>query len=482
MHIPLQRTGDSLTSPPVYGAHAVVLGASIGGLLAARVLSEHFAQVTVVERDRLPNDGRPRRGVPQGRHAHLLLAPGARALEELFPGLLAEVVEAGAPVTRSLDQLHLEVNGHVFCQQPGSRLGCEETGGAVYAPSRPLLESRILRRVRARRNVEIMDGCDVEGLTANSTLTRVTGARVEPRLVGLVQRDLPADLVVAATGRGSRVPSWLRRLGYVPPFEEELPVALTYATQRVRLRPGSVDPLRLVAIGATAGRPTGAAALAQEDDTWVVTLFGYSGFRPPLVRNGWLAFADAVLPRDFCRALRRAEPLTEVQQVRFPVNVWCRYDKLSRFPDGLVVMGDALCTLNPVYGQGMTLAALEALALRDVLRSGTDDVGRRFFDAAVKPIGEAWAFAVGGDLGMPPSIVPGRRPFRLKAMHGYIAQAHAAAEEDPVMAWRILERMGFAESGESLFTPDSLRRVALDRRARRRTEVAAAARMWQVWP
>lgn len=186
MQIPRQRTGESLGTTPLYGTHAVVLGASISGLLAARVLAEHFSQVTVVERDRLPVDGRPRRGVPQGRHAHLLLAPGARVLDELFPGVLAELVQAGVPVARSLHELHFQIGGHVFCQAIESPSGRGAMGG-LYEPSRPLLEATLLRRVRALRNVDVMDGCDVLGLTADYTLKRVTGTRVEPRMVGLAQ-------------------------------------------------------------------------------------------------------------------------------------------------------------------------------------------------------------------------------------------------------------------------------------------------------
>lgn len=482
MKIPRQRTGDSLTSAPVYGGHAVVIGASISGLLAARVLADHFAQVTVVERDRLPSDGRPRRGVPQGRHAHLLLAPGARVLAELFPGVLGDLTEAGVPVTRSLDEVHLEVGGHVFSHDGTGHSTSQRNGLAVYQASRPFLEATLLRRVRTLGNVDFMEGCDVEGLTADYTLTRVTGARVEPRAVGEAQRDLPADLVVAATGRGGRTTAWLKRMGYVPPAEEELSVDLTYASQRLRFSRHRMDPLRLVAVGATTQRPWGGAALAQEDDTWIVTLFGYAGHHPPLVRHEWLAFADTVLPLSFRRALRSADPVSEVQQHRFPANMWRRYDRLHRMPEGLVVLGDAVCCLNPVYGQGITVAALEALALRGVLRSGSDDVPRRFFDLAAKPIGDAWRFAVGGDLHLPPEIVPGHRPVRMRAMQGYIDRAHAAAENDPVMAWRILDAMGFAESGESLFTADSVRRVVLDRRTRRRTEVAGAAQLRQVWP
>lgn len=482
MHFPRQRTGDPLGTTPLYGEHALVLGASMSGILAARVLADHFARVTLVERDRLPTDGRPRRGVPQGRHAHLLLAPGAHALDELFPGVLAELVEAGVPVARSLDQLHVEIGGHVFCQGTSPASTGQESRGALFEPSRPFLEATLLRRVQDLGNVDIMDACDVLGLSADYTLTRVTGARVEPNAVGHAPRDVLADLVVAATGRSGRLTAWLKRMGYPAPVEEEVDVDLTYASQRFRIPGSRTEPLTLVAVGASADWPRGAAALAQEDGTWIVTLFGYAGHHPPLAFEDWLAFADTVLPRRIRRALRVAKPVGEVQQQRFPANIWRRFDKLHRFPEGLVALGDAVCALNPVYGQGMTVAALEALALRDVLRAGSSPVAPRFFEATARPIGEAWRFAVGGDLQLPASVVPGARPLRMRAVRSYIDRAHAVAEHDPVMAWRILDAMGFAEPRESLFTTDSLRRVAMNSRVRRRTEVAAAPHLRQVWP
>lgn len=487
MRLPRQRTGDSRTpSSSVHGEHAVVLGASMSGLLAARVLSDYFDQVTVVERDRLPEEGRPRRGVPQARHAHLLLARGGQIIDELFPDFQRELVEAGVPYAEGLDQFHLEVNGHVFFHDPDDeRSRRPEVEGVLLQPSRPFLDAALLRRIRQLPNVDFLDGCDVERVTTNSTMTRVSGVWIASRDAASVRRSLPADLVVCATGRSSRATAWLKAMGYAPPQEEELVVGLKYATRRVRFPSGSLDHLRGMLVGPTPERPVGAFAFAQERDTWIVTLQGYNGHHPPLGPDEWLAFADRVMPPHIAEPLHEAEPLEDPHQHRFSANLRRHYEKLTRFPDGFLVTGDALASFNPVYGQGMTVAAMEALALRDSLEHGSDHLAHRFFKAVTKPINNAWQFAAGGDLALPEKIVPGARPLPVRLINGYVERVSAAAEHDPVMAWRFFDVTGFDAPTATLFSPDSLRRLAQDRRHHRRTAVPtkamAAAKGW-TWP
>jgi 2-polyprenyl-6-methoxyphenol hydroxylase-like FAD-dependent oxidoreductase len=474
MHLPLQRTG-SLDEHRTLGAHAVVLGAGMGGLLAARVLADHFERITVVERDLLPDEARPRRGVPQAPHVHLLLPRGGRLMEDLFPGLLAELSEAGVPFSRDLGSVYFKVNGHTFfhsAEAEGARRSVDQV--ALCAPSRPFLESKVLRRVRSLPNVEVLDGWEVAGLMTDERLTRVTGARIASRDASVVQRGLPADLVVVATGRSSRTGAWLRAMGYAPPPEEVLAIDLKYVTQQVRFPEGSMDPVTALEVGPTPERPTGVGACARESGTWVVTMAGYAGHHPPMRREAWLEFGEQFLPREYAVALRAAEPVGDLHQHRFSANVRRRFDKLDRFPRGLLATGDALCSFNPIYGQGMTVAGIEALAMGEVLRQGEDDVAARFFKAVAKPIGEAWRFATGGDLAMPPEIVPGPRPLPFRAVNSYIDRVMTAAEEDPVMAWRFFDVTGLDAPTAALFTPDSLRRVVSHSRPGRRTASAAA--------
>jgi 2-polyprenyl-6-methoxyphenol hydroxylase-like FAD-dependent oxidoreductase len=484
MRIPAQRTRESRVADPVHGDHAVVLGASMSGLLASRVLADHFEQVTLVERDRLTGHGLPRRGVPQARHAHVLLPRGATVLGELFPGLLEELVAAGVPVADNLGDLYYNVNGHTFfgdAHAGEARRSIEK--GKLYKPSRPFLEAQVLRRVMALPNVDVLDGCDVEDLVTDAASSRVSGVRVTSRGDATAQRSLVSDLVVVATGRSGRAPAWLESMGFAAPEEEEVRVDLKYVTHTVRFPTAPLGRRQAVLVGPVPERPTIAGALEQEGHAWVVTFGGYGGHHPPMDKEGWLAFGDRILPREFAEALHEAEPLDGPRQHRFPANLRRRYDRLERFPGGLLVLGDAVCSFNPIYGQGMTVAALEALALEEALEQGWPDLAKRFFKAAAIPAGNAWSFATGGDLSMPASVVPGSRPFSVRAMASFVDRFQAAAEHDPVLAWRFIDVTGFEEPPSVMFSADSIRRMASDRRHHRRTGALAEAVAEEMrWP
>ena len=240
------------------GDHAVVLGASMGGLLAARVLADACERVTVVDRDVLPEAGVPRKGVPQGRHAHALLPSGAQVLGDLFPGLLAGLAAEGVPVIGDFREMWFSVGGHLLCQD-----GKPDT--PAYLASRPYLEGQVRRRVRALPNVRVKDGCEVAGLVTTPARDRVTGARVLPQGGSAEEaEEIRADLVVDATGRGARTPAWLRQIGYDPPTEERVRVDIMYASRYLRLRPGALGQIKLVVIGAEPARPTALFLAAQE--------------------------------------------------------------------------------------------------------------------------------------------------------------------------------------------------------------------------
>jgi 2-polyprenyl-6-methoxyphenol hydroxylase-like FAD-dependent oxidoreductase len=256
------------------GDHAVVLGASMAGLLAARVLADAYERVTVVERDPLPKTAEHRRGVPQGRHAHVLWARGAQILDELFPGLLDDLVAGGAPVVRDLAELRFSPGGHPLC------LKGHPPEATTYQASRPYLEGQVRARVRALPTVEIVDRCDVVRLVTTAARDRVTGVRIL-RSAGGVEETLGADLVLDATGRSGRATAWLATIGYDQPPQERLTIHLKYASRHLRLRPGALRGQKFVAIGAEPGRPTGFVLFAEEEDRWVLTLIGYHGHHPP---------------------------------------------------------------------------------------------------------------------------------------------------------------------------------------------------------
>jgi len=437
------------------GEHAVVLGASIGGLLAARVLADFFRTVTVIERDELPDEPVNRRGVPQGRHVHALLARGAQILEELFPGFLDELVAAGAPVwdDGELSKVYVSFSGHEL-PRTGTIAG-DHKAMAIHVPSRQLLECHVRRRVQAMANVTIHGGHDVAELTATADRSRVTGVRVVKRDGG-AQQELPADLVVDAMGRGAHTPAFLENLGYGRPVEDHIVMHTTYVSQPLRIPPGILQE-KVSLISPAPGRPTGMFLNGYEHDTWIFTVFGMVGHNPPRDLEGMLSFAEDYTPAHLLAAVRAGEPLGPVVEHRMPSSQWRRYDKMRRLPDGLVVCGDAICSFNPIYGQGMAVAALDAVALRDCLRRGVTDLPRRYFRAAAKAIAVAWQIGATDDLAIPG--VEGRRTSSMRVTSRLVDLVLTACESDAVVATQFFKVAWLIDSPIRLLRPSFLYRV-----------------------
>ncbi|MGB5112978.1 MAG: 2-polyprenyl-6-methoxyphenol hydroxylase-like oxidoreductase [Mycobacterium sp.] len=455
---------------PALGERAVVLGASMGGLLAARVLADFYGSVTVVERDVLPDNPANRRGVPQGRHGHALLARGAQALGEFFPGIHDELVAAGAPVwdDGELSRLHISYGGHLMLRS-GKAAVEDYKANAMYQPSRPLLECHVRRRLQAVENVTIIGGHDVAELTSTVDRKRVTGVRVIARDGG-DEQELTADLVMDAMGRAAHTPASLESLGYERPAEDHIVMHTTYVSQMLRIPPGTLQEM-MTLIGPAPGRPTGMFLLAYENDTWIFTVYGMVGHEPPRDLAGMLSFAQGHAPAHLLAAVRAGEPIAPVVQYRLPSSQWRRYDKMRRFPDGLLVCGDAFCSFNPIYGQGMSIAATDAVALREALRRGVTGLPRRYFRAAAKPIGVAWGLAAGSDLAFPE--VEGRRTTSMRLTNRFADWVLTACESDAVVSAQFFRVTGLVDPPARLFDPRFVYRVA---RANRRRSVTGSRR------
>lgn len=446
------------------GERAVVLGASMGGLLAARVLADFFETVTVVERDLLPDDPAVRRGVPQGRHVHVLLARGAQILDQLFPGFLDELVANGAPVwgDGELSKLHLSFGGHDILRS--GRVAKEPKALAIHMPSRPFLECHVRRRLQAMSNVTILSGHEVVDLAATPDRRRVTGVRVVSRNDG-AERELTADVVIDAMGRGAHTPALLESLGYGRPVEDHIVMHTNYVSQLLRIPAGTLKEM-LVDIGPAPDRPAGMFLSGYENDTWMFTVFGMAGHQPPRDLAGMLSFAEEYCPAHLIAAMRAAEPIGDVAHHHMPSSQWRRYDKTSRLPDGLLVCGDAICSFNPIYGQGMTVAALEAVALRACLLRGDADLPRRYFRASAKPIGVAWQMVASLDLAFP--AVAGRRSRWMRVATRLVDWALTASESDPVVAVRFFRVNSLIDDPIRLLHPAFVCRAAVVNLRRRR--------------
>ncbi len=444
-----------------------MLGGSIAGLLAARVLAEVYQRVTVVERDELPADRTTHRpGVPHGRHVHGLLARGREAMEELLPGLTAELVAQDAPTGDMLGNARWFLGGRRMPRTPSGLL-------AVCA-SRPLIEGTIRDRVRALPNVSIMDGCDIVGIVSSPDQAWITGVRVVNRRGPLavpvsagsrgarsarsscVAMVLDADLVVDATGRGSRTPSWLTTLGYRRPVEERVEIGMGYATRLYEVSPGAFGADAVVVNGRYPGQVRGGVLQAVEGGRCLLSLAGMAGDHPGLEPVAFDAYAKSLPFPDTYEIISSARPLTDPVPFRFPASLRRRYERLDRFPAGLLVTGDAVCSFNPVYGQGMSVAALEALALRRELARGGEPRWRRYFAAVARQVDAPWAMTSGGDLAIL-GVVPRGRKARM--LGRYMARLQAAAADDPVLARAFIRVAGLAERPQSLLRPDRVVRV-----------------------
>ncbi|CAM2816084.1 FAD-binding protein [Mycobacterium intermedium] len=434
--------------------NAVVLGAGIAGLLAARVLADFYGYVTVVERDSLPNGPRNRRGVPQGGLPHIPTARATQSMEKLFPGFLADLVAGGARVwdDGDLSRLCMNFGGHQLLRSgtipdPGSIV--------VHYAHRPFLEWRLRRRVLDIPNVTFAEAHDAVRLTSTGQLGRVTGVVLARRDSG-AERTLLADLVVDATGRGSRTPVLLEQLGYPRPPESELKVHVTYSGLPVYVAPGRLRE-NITLTAAEPKRPLAFAMFAGENDNYMLAVQTLAGRPAPTDRASLFDCLTDVAPPHVLAAARCAEPLADLMQYKFRANRWRHYERLTHRPDGLIVMGDAMCTFNPLYGQGMTIAAIEALILRDCLRHGDEDLPRRFFRRAAKEAGVAWRMAVSSDLALPQ--IAGKRTASVRIRNAVVDRMVTAAETDPLVVQRFLHLMNMVGRRGPLTTASTLLRT-----------------------
>ncbi|OBI86945.1 FAD-dependent oxidoreductase [Mycobacterium asiaticum] len=436
--------------------NAVVLGAGIAGLLAARVLADFYGDVTVVERDVLPNGPLNRRGVPQGGLPHIPAARATQSMEKLFPGFLADLVAGGARVWNDgdLSRLCMNFGGHQLLRS-GSIPDPESI--VVHYAHRPFLEWQLRRRVQAIPNVSFAEAHDAVRLTSTGQRGRVTGVVLARRDSG-AERTLATDLVVDATGRGSRTPVFLEQLGYRRPPENELKVHVTYSGLPIYVAPGSLRE-NITLTAAEPNRPLAFAMFAGENDNYMLAVQTLAGHSAPTDRSSLFACLTGVAPPHVLAAARSAEPLADVMQYKFPANRWRRYDKLTHTPDGLIVMGDAMCTFNPLYGQGMSIAAIEALILRDCLRHGDDNLPRQFFRRAAKEVGVAWQMAVSSDLALPQ--IAGKRTASVRIRNAVVDRMVTAAQTDPLVFQRFLHLMNMVGRRGPLTVASTLLRTAI---------------------
>lgn len=457
---------------PSKAGHAVVIGGSIAGLLAGRVLADAFEQVTIIERDHFPARPEARKGVPQARHVHVLLKRGQMILEDLFPGIDAELTAAGVPT----------VDWIADSQALGARgwLPRFPSGLTGLSPSRDLLEWRIRQRLASHERIAFKEACDVIGLLPDRSASGIAGVRVRPRNEEARQiggaEDLAADFVVDASGRDSHAPAWLEALGYAPPQETVINSFLGYASRCYQPPDdGRVDWKLLLLPRQPPALKRGGAVYLLEGNRWIVTLSGGGKDYPPTDEAGFLEFARSLAHPALYDAIKDAQPLSPIAGYRRTENRWRHYERLNRWPEGFVAVGDAVCAFNPVYGQGMSVAALGAATLGQLLREQpTGDLtglSRRYQKALAKLTAVPWQLATGADFRY--AETEGGRPDRKARLSWRYGDAVRALAQDNRRVYQtFLEVAHLLKPPTALFEPAILAQVV--GRAASRQKIAAA--------
>ena len=398
----MDASNESMT---ITAGTAIVIGAGLGGLCAAAALVQRFERVLVLERDALPDGPGSRGGTPQDRHAHVLLLGGLQALESLFPGFEAELVAAGAAPIRIAGDMRLERPG--YDPFPPRDFGC-----VSFAASRPLIESLLRERVRRHPRIEVHDRCRVEHLVASGDAKEVRGVRCRRTDVA---ETLDADLVVDASRRAAPTLSFLSSVGCAAPPVDTIVVHRGYCSVSFELPPDALPDWRmLLTFPQAPDSSRGALITPLQHGRWILGTSGQHGELPPQDTADLLPYLRGLRTRTAHDTLARAVDLGPAAHYRFTASERRHFEQVAGFPRGLLAIGDAVCTFNPVYGQGMSVAAQQACLLRELLRSPAaeddrlDGLAQAFFERAQGLIDAPWAMAAVPDFAFAQTL--GERP------------------------------------------------------------------------
>ena len=446
------------------GRRAVVIGAGIAGLAAAGAVAAYFGEVIVLERDRLPGEAVPRRGTPQSRHLHGLLAGGQRALSDLFSDFEQDLRDGGAVPMRMQRDLRAELPGL-------GPVPSRDFGFSFYGASRPLIELITRRQVEKLANLRVRPDCRVLEITATPDGAVVTGVRYEA--ADARQEIVAADLVIDASGRGAPTLALLRSSGQPVPDEIVVGIDLHYTTATFHIPEDACADWKGVAIRPHApDRSRGGYMFPIEGNRWVLTLAGQIGERPPAEPDGFMDFARRLETRTIYNAIRHAGRQSGFARYAFPQSAWRRFDRLHAFPRGLLPIGDSICRFNPVYGQGMSAAAQEARLLKQLLedRATAPDplagLAPAFFSESLPLVEAPWNMSAIPDLVYPGTR--GERPAGLERRLRHNRALFRTAMHDAEVHRLLLEVQHF------LKPPSVLQDPAIDRLVQREAFETAA--------
>ena len=438
---------------------ALIIGSSLAALFTARVLSDHYDHITLIERDTLPQTPDHRAGVPQSQHAHGLLARGQQIIESHFPGIMSEMSEHGAAVG-DVDDLCIVT--------PEGKLASTPAGEDGIFVSRYFLEWSIRERLKASHRVEIVDETQATRLLASNDGTSIVGVETRTRGGETQIQQHFADLVVDATGRHSKTPRWLTELGYEAPPEETINSGVGYFS-RFYKRPDHfpADWQGVIINARPPHTPYCGLILPIEGDRWHVTLGNFAGQYPDTdwatSDEGFMAIAQELADPSLYEALRIAEPITSVRAYRTPVNHFRHYENLEQMPKNFLVVGDAICAFNPIYGQGMSTSAMGSLVLAEALNDRRPGWERAFQQNLAKTVATPWFIATSEDMRWSNVQLEGavRNQWVGRIMRGYVSRLLRAARHDEQLALAYTRLLNLLEKPSYLMRPSMMARVAV---------------------
>ena len=424
---------------------AVVIGGGIAGKLAAKVLSETFQEVIILEADQEYKDKTPRKKVPQSYHPHVLLKSGENSIERLFPGFFRELMENGSIKSNFTRDLKWHHFGNWKQQFSGDL--------TLVQQSRPLLEFHLQKRIEQVVNITTRYATRVEDLLFDRQYNKITGVKIRSVKTG-IEDEIHATLVIDASGNSSQAIKWLKK-NNISVVEEKIRIQLFYSTRLFRLKKQNIIPwFNLLISPSFPENPYGAFIQSIEESTFSVTFSGYNNELAPKTNDDFLAYAQKLPVNDVVNFLQHAEPLTEIKIHKIPFQIWRRFDKAKNLPEGLLVVGDSHCRFDPLFGQGISVAAMEAVELQKCLLNKehhTNGFSQNFHRKISRIIKTPWDMATTEALRHP--SIKGKKSLICHLKLWYTKRIYQISAFEPEIYIRLAKVMNLTRAPSHLFHP-----------------------------
>lgn len=426
---------------------AVIIGASIGGLVAAQVLQKYFTKVTLIEKDSFEGE---RKGTPQSRHVHILLVKGMQILSKIFSGFEEALENAGAVKTDFIKNARYLV--------PTGWTPRFDSGLVSYSCTRSLLEDTVRKFVIKNSKIEILSGYRATGFQKKDD--KVSSVSIE-NLYTLEKKDIQCDLVLDASGRNSELPTWLEKLGYEKPLETRVNSDIGYATRYFEIPENFAEDWNiLVILNRPPNQPKMGGIFKIEKNCWIVTMYSIGKEHPPTDDDGFLKFAKSLPDDKIYETIKNLKPISQIFGYRIDGSRLRHYDD-TKLPENLIAFGDSVCTFNPFYGQGMTVIALSAQVLDDALKQNDlENFSSVFHKKLSKKISYPWILATGEDFRW--TTTKGKQPSSLtRIIQNYVDKVLLSTPRSPRATLAFQEMMQMVKSPLVMFHPKILIKALL---------------------